>query len=89
MTLKMLGEEYLRGEQKIRLRIRDLRLTLSALQGDERKEMEARIRSLYEMALSARQTGLYLIDYYMGAAPGRREFGTIKSAVSDSYERVV
>ena len=70
MTLKMLGEEYLAGEALIRNKIRALRAQLPQHTGDSLKEMQARIRSLYEMALQAGQTGRYLIGYYDRSSDG-------------------
>lgn len=64
MTLYELGMEYLQQDVALRQRVAQLKQKLPQLRGEESREMEARIRGLYEMARDCRLTGQYLIHYY-------------------------
>ena len=64
MTLQELGAEYLEQDVTLRQRVALLKQTLPKLRGEASREMEARIRGLYEMARECRRIGQYLIHYY-------------------------
>lgn len=64
MTLYELGMEYLQQDVALRRRVAQLKRKLPQLRGEASREMEARIRGLYEMARDCRLTGQYLIHYY-------------------------
>ena len=64
MTLQQLGAEYLEQDITLRQRVALLKRELHQLRGEASREMEARIRGLYEMARECRRIGQYLIHYY-------------------------
>ena len=64
MTLYELGVEYLEQDAMLRQRVAQLKRRLPGLRGEASREMEARIRGLYEMAREGRLPGQYLIHYY-------------------------
>lgn len=64
MTLQELGMEYLEQDVTLRERVALLKQTLPELRGEASRQMEARIRGLYEMARECRMIGQYLIHYY-------------------------
>ena len=64
MTLAELGQQYLEQDVALRERIAQLKTRLPSLRGEASREMEARIRSLYEMARDCRRIGQYLSHYY-------------------------
>lgn len=64
MTLQELGMEYLEQDVALRERVALLKQKLPELRGEASRQMEARIRGLYEMARECRMIGQYLIHYY-------------------------
>lgn len=64
MTLEELGRQYLQRDEILRRRARELRPGLQELRGDAYRQMEARIRSLYDSAKDCREIGVYLTTYY-------------------------
>lgn len=64
MTLQELGMEYLEQDVTLRERVALLKKELPGLRGEASRQMEARIRGLYEMARECRMVGQYLIHYY-------------------------
>ena len=64
MTLQELGMEYLEQDVTLRERVALLKNELPELRGEASRQMEARIRGLYEMARECRMIGQYLIHYY-------------------------
>jgi len=64
MTLRELGNEYLREAKTVRERIKTLRAGMDKLKEKRRKELEKRIFSLYSTACEAESTGKHLIGYY-------------------------
>ena len=64
MTLQELGMEYLEQDVTLRERVALLKQALPELRGEASRQMEARIRGLYEMARECRMIGQYLIHYY-------------------------
>ena len=63
MTLRQLGEQYLREAGCVRERIRVLRPTADNAKAAQAEALRSRISSLYSIAADAERIGRYLIDY--------------------------
>lgn len=64
MTLKELGEEYLKQYERIKKHIKELKATESGLTRKQQLKLHSRLLALYTDAASLRVTGEHLISYY-------------------------
>ncbi len=67
MTLKELGEEYLKQYEQIKNHIKELKATESGLTRKQQLKLHSRMLTLYADAASLRVTGEHLINYYGSA----------------------
>lgn len=64
MTLKELGEEYLKQYEQIKNHIKKLKSAESGLTRKQQLKLHSRLLALYTDAASLRVTGEHLINYY-------------------------
>ncbi len=67
MTLKELGNEYLRQYEQLREYIKALKKTERDLSRKQQLRLRRRILALYADAASLKVTGEHLVNYYGGA----------------------
>lgn len=67
MTLKELGNEYLRQYEQLREYIKTLKKTERDLSRKQQLRLRRRILALYADAASLKVTGEHLVNYYGGA----------------------
>ena len=66
MSLMELGLEYLRQYETVMGRIRELKATEKGLSRKGQLLLRGRLLALYEDAVSLRETGEHLVNYYGG-----------------------
>ncbi len=66
MTLKELGQEYLRQYELIKKHISEIKATERFLSRKQQLRLRRRLLALYADAASLRVTGEHLVNYYGG-----------------------